>query len=74
MAKTNRNANKDIRNLTREEQTARTKAKYAQKKSEQEAIEKKSLMRRIFTIIVCLILILALGIPTMALTIFSQGS
>lgn len=74
MAKTNRNANKEIRNLTREEQSARTRAKFAQKKNEQEAIEKQSLIRRIFTIVVCLILILALGIPTMALTIFSQGS
>lgn len=74
MAKTNRNANKEIRNLTREEQSARTRAKFAQKKNEQEAIEKQSLLRRIFTIVVCLILILALGIPTMALTIFSQGS
>lgn len=73
MAKTNRGANKDIRNLTREEKAARARAKYAEQQRELAALEHKSLLKKIFTIVVCVILILALGIPTMALTLFSQG-
>ncbi len=73
MAKTNKKANKDIRNLTREQKAERARRKAEELKREQERRERKSLMRKVFTVVVCAILILALGIPTMALTVLSQG-
>lgn len=38
-----------------------------------EARERKERTKRIFTIIVCIILVLALGLPTMGLALFAQG-
>lgn len=73
MAKTNKNARKDMRNLTREERAERARAKQEALKREQERRDRESLMKKVFTIVVCVILILALGIPTMALTVLSQG-
>lgn len=73
MAKTNRNAKKEMRNLTREEKAERARAKQEALKRDQERRERESLMKKVFTVVVCIILILALGIPTMALTVFSQG-
>ncbi len=73
MAKTNKKANKDIRNLTREEKAARAKARAEALEREQKRRDHESLMKKVFTIVVCVILILALGIPTMALTVLSQG-
>lgn len=73
MAKTNKNAKKEMRNLTREEKAERARAKVEAQKREQARRERESLMKKVFTVVVCIILILALGIPTMALTVFSQG-
>ncbi len=73
MAKTNKKANKDIRNLTREQKAERAHRRAEEVKREQQRRERQSMMKRGFTIVVCIILILALGIPTMALTVFSQG-
>lgn len=73
MAKTNKKANKDIRNLTREEKAARAKARAEALAREQKRRDHESFMKKVFTIVVCVILILALGIPTMALTVLSQG-
>ena len=36
-----------------------------------EAAEAKARTKKIFTVVVCIILVLALGIPTMALTVLS---
>lgn len=46
-------------------------AKQREIKAQKEA-ERKATMKRVFTIAVCLILVLALSIPTMALTLFSM--
>ncbi len=73
MAKTNKNAKKEMRNLTREEKAERARAKVEAQKREQARRDRESLMKKVFTVVVCVILILALGIPTMALTVFSQG-
>ena len=73
MAKTDKKANKDIRNLTREQKAERAHRRAEEVKREQQRRERQSMMKRVFTIVVCIILILALGIPTMALTVFSQG-
>ncbi len=73
MAKTNKNAKKEMRNLTREEKADRARAKVEARKREQARRDRESLMKKVFTVVVCVILILALGIPTMALTVFSQG-
>ena len=37
----------------------------------EEAAEAKARTKKIFTVVVCVILVLALGIPTMALTVLS---
>lgn len=73
MAKTNKNAKKEMRNLTREEKAERARAKVEAQKREQARRDRESLMKKVFTVVVCIILILALGIPTMALTVFAQG-
>ena len=62
-----------MRNLTREEKAERARAKVEAQKREQARRDRESLMKKVFTVVVCVILILALGIPTMALTVFSQG-
>ena len=73
MAKTNKNAKKEMRNLTREEKAERARAKVEAQKREQARRDRESLMKKVFTGVGGVILILALGIPTMALTVFSQG-
>ena len=73
MAKTNKKADKDIRNLTREEKAERARAKVEAQKREMERREHQNTMKKVFTVVVCIVLILALGIPTMALTVLSQG-
>ncbi len=73
MAKSSKNTRKDMRNLTREEKAERARAKLEAQKREQERRNRESLMKKLFTVAVCVILILALGIPTMALTVLSQG-
>ena len=48
----------------------------AAEEREQRAIESRERQerrKRIFTIIVCVILVLALGLPTMGLALFAQG-
>lgn len=49
------------KNPTRKQQAERIK----------QAAEAKARTKKIFTVVVCIILVLALGIPTMALTVLS---
>lgn len=72
MAQSNKQAKKQMKNLTRDAKADRIKAAQEQAKREKEAKARKERMRKIFTVVVCVILVLALGIPTMALSVL-QG-
>lgn len=72
MAQSNRQANKSKKTISREEKAARIKAAEERQKREAESRVRKERTKRIFTVVVCVILVLALGIPTMALTVLSQ--
>lgn len=72
MAQSNRQANRSKKTLSRQEKTARIKAAQEREKREAERRAASEKMKKIFTVIVCVILVLALGIPTMALTVLSQ--
>ena len=72
MAQSNRKANKQMRKLTREEKAARIKAAQERERLAKEKAEAAARTKKIFTIVVCVILVLALGIPTMALTVLSM--
>ncbi len=72
MAQSNRQANKSKKTISREEKAARIKAAEERERHERERRERSEKVKKIFTVIVCVILVLALGIPTMALTVLSQ--
>ncbi len=72
MAKSKKDQKREMRNLTRDEKTARVKAAQENQKREMERRARSERMKKIFTVVVCVILILALGIPTMALTVLSS--
>lgn len=57
--------------LTAKQKAARLEAAKQRELKEKQAAERKEKMKKVFTIAVCVILVLALGIPTMALTLFS---
>ncbi len=57
--------------LTAKQKAARIEAAKQRELKEKQQAERAAKMKRIFTIVVCVILVLALGIPTMALTLFS---
>ena len=57
--------------LSAKQKAARLEAARQRELKEQQKAERAAKMKRIFTIVVCVILVLALGIPTMALTLFS---
>lgn len=59
------------RNVTRKQQADRIRAAEEREKRAREAAEAKARTKKIFTIVVCVILVLALCIPTMALTVLS---
>lgn len=71
MAQTNRKANKQMRKLTREERAARIKAAQERERKEMERREKANRTKKILTVVVCVILVLALGIPTTAIAFLS---
>lgn len=71
MAQSKKNQNKQ-RNLTREQQTARVKAAQDRVRRAREKAELAARTKKVFTVVVCIILVLALGIPTVALTMFSM--
>lgn len=68
MAKTNKDANKQRRTLSRDEKAARVRAAEERVAREKAAAERRERMKKAFTIVVCVILVLALGIPTVALS------
>ena len=59
------------KNPTRKQQAARIKQAEERERRAKEAAEAKARTKKIFTVVVCIILVLALGIPTMALTVLS---
>lgn len=71
MAQSKKNQNKQ-RNLTREQQTARVKAAQDRERRAREKAELAARTKKVFTVVICIILVLALGIPTVALTMFSM--
>lgn len=73
MAQKNKQANKQIRNVTRSEKADRIKAAKERELREKERRMRAERTKKIFTVVVCVILILALGIPTMALSVLSAS-
>lgn len=71
MAQTNKKANKQMRNLTREEKAARIKAAQEREAREEERKQRAQRTKKVFTVVVCVILVLALGIPTTAISVLS---
>ena len=55
--------------LTNEQKAVRICAAQEREKRAREQRERSARMKKIFTVVVCVILVLALGIPTMALTV-----
>ena len=68
MAQTNRQANKQRRTLSQAEKAARAKAAQQRQEAERARRERAARTKKVFTVIVCVILVLALGIPTVALS------
>jgi cell division protein FtsL len=71
MAKTKNKQDANRSKLTKAEQQARVQAARQREQAEILRREATSRTKKIFTVVVCVILVLALGIPTMALTLFS---
>ena len=59
--------------LTKAQREARIQAAEERAKREEEAKAKAQRGKQIFTIVVCVILVLALGIPTIGLSVLSAG-
>ena len=60
------------KNITRKQQAERIRAAEERERHAKEAAEARARTKKIFTVVVCVILVLALGIPTMALTVLSM--
>ena len=60
--------------MTKKQREDRIKAAEERAKREEAARERTERGKRIFTIVVCVILVLALGIPTIGLSLLSGGS
>ena len=63
---------KSKQKMTQKQREERIKAAEERAKREAAAKERKERSKRIFTIVVCVILILALGVPTMALAVLGS--
>ena len=57
--------------ISAKQKAARIEAAKQREIQAQKDAERKAAFKRIFTVVVCVILVLALSIPTMALTLFS---
>ena len=57
--------------LTRQQKADRIKAAEERERLAKEKAAAAARTKKIFTVVVCIILVLALGIPTMALTVLS---
>lgn len=71
MAKKQQKSKQKVSAKQREE---RIKAAEERARREEEAKQKKQRGKQIFTIVVCIILVLALGIPTVGLALLGGGS
>ena len=60
--------------MTAKQREQRIKAAEERARREEAAKEKKQRSKRVFTIIVCVILVLALGVPTMAIAVLGTGA
>lgn len=60
--------------LTPQQREARIKAAEERQRREEEARAAKQRTKQIFTIVVCIILVLALCIPTIGLSVLSAGA
>ena len=58
--------------VTAKERAARIQAAKEREERARAAQERSEKMKKAFTVVVCVILVLALSIPTMALTVFSS--
>lgn len=70
MAQAKKNQSKQ-RKLTREQRAARVRAAEDRERAARLKAEAAERTKKVLTVIVCIILVLALGIPTVALTMFS---
>lgn len=64
---------KSKQKLTQKQRAERIKTAEERAKREEEAKARKERTKQIFTIVVCVILVLALGIPTIGLSLLSAG-
>ncbi|WP_165173385.1 MULTISPECIES: CASC3 protein CASC3 [unclassified Adlercreutzia] len=71
MAQSKKHQGKSRSKLTREQRAARVKAAEERERRAEQQRERAARTKKIFTVVVCVILVLALGIPTMALTVLS---
>ena len=60
--------------LTAKQRSERIKAAQERERKAQEQRRRAEKTKRIFTVVICVILVLALGIPTMALMVMGGGS
>ncbi len=60
--------------MTKKQQEARIKAAEERQKREEAARARKERTKQIFTIVVCVILVLALGVPTVGLALLGGGA
>ena len=61
------------RKLTREQMAAKEEAARKAQEQAKAARERSERTKKIFTVIICIILVLALGIPTVALSVLGMG-
>ena len=61
------------RKLTREQMAAKEEAARRAQEQAKAAKERSERTKKIFTVVICIILVLALGIPTVALSVLGMG-
>lgn len=60
--------------MTKKQQEARIKAAEERQQRDEAARARKERTKQIFTIVVCVILVLALGVPTVGLALLGGGA
>ena len=61
------------RKLTREQMAAKEEAARKAQEQAKASKERSERTKKIFTVVICIILVLALGIPTVALSVLGMG-
>lgn len=69
----NKQSGKKHQKLTAEQKRQRARAAEERERRAREAQAKSERTKKIFTVIICVILVLALGIPTIAISVMSGG-